>query len=119
MGCLLGALGRGRDVLGLDRAAGGDAVFAGLKRRLPAHAKVSWRQKICAACAAHAGLGQASLVLYDVSTLYSETDEGRWVASRAARRSDGWTRESPSACSAGVLVQTPLRPHLWCYGARR
>ena len=31
---------------------------------------------ISAACAAHAGLGPASLVLYDVSTLYFETDEG-------------------------------------------
>ena len=29
-----------------------------------------------AACAAHAGLGPASLVLYDVSTLYFETDAG-------------------------------------------
>jgi hypothetical protein len=31
---------------------------------------------LSAACAAHAGLGPASLVLYDVSTLYFETDEG-------------------------------------------
>ena len=29
-----------------------------------------------AACAAHAGLGPASLVLYDVTTLYFETDAG-------------------------------------------
>jgi transposase len=29
-----------------------------------------------AACATHAGLGPASLVLYDVSTLYFETDAG-------------------------------------------
>ena len=29
-----------------------------------------------AACAAHAGLGPAGLVLYDVSTLYFETDAG-------------------------------------------
>ena len=71
MGFLLNALSRARDVLSLDRAAGGDAVFAGLKRQLLAHAKVSWRQKISAACAAHAGPGQASLVLHDVSTLYS------------------------------------------------
>jgi hypothetical protein len=150
MGCLLDALSRACDVLGLDRAAAGDAVFAGLvlarmiepvskrdslrvleeagvapvsyatlKRRLPAHAKVSWRQKISAACAAHAGLGQASLVSSDVSTLYSEADEGRRVASRVTRRSGDWTRKSPSACSAEGLVQTPLRPHLWCYGARR
>jgi transposase len=35
-----------------------------------------WRKEISAACAAHAGLGPASLVLYDVSTLYFETDVG-------------------------------------------
>jgi hypothetical protein len=43
--------------------------YATLKRRLPVYAKQAWRQKISAACAAHAGLGPASLVLYDVSTL--------------------------------------------------
>jgi Transposase DDE domain len=48
--------------------------YATLKRRLPVYAKQAWRQKISAACAAHAGLGPASLVLYDVSTLYFETD---------------------------------------------
>ena len=31
---------------------------------------------MAAACAAHAALGPASLVLYDVSTLYFETDTG-------------------------------------------
>jgi hypothetical protein len=45
-----------------------------VKRRLPVYAKPSWRQGLAAACAAHAGLGPASLVLYDVSTLYFETD---------------------------------------------
>jgi len=50
--------------------------YATLKRRLPLFAKDSWRQGLAAACAAHARLGSASLVLYDVSTLYFETDEG-------------------------------------------
>ncbi len=50
--------------------------YATLKRRLPAYAKEAFRQEISAACAAHAGLGPASLVLYDVSTPYFETDEG-------------------------------------------
>jgi hypothetical protein len=50
--------------------------YATLKRRPPAYAKDSWRRKISAACAAHAGLGRASLVLYDVSVLFFETDEG-------------------------------------------
>src|SRR6516225_4548725 len=107
MGCLLDALCRAYDVLGLGAANGGDEVFrdlvlariiepvskldslrvleeagvapasyATLKRRLPVYAKDSWRQKISVACAAHAGLGPASLVLFDVSTLYFETDAG-------------------------------------------
>lgn len=47
-----------------------------LKRRLPAYAQPSWRQALAAACAARCALGPASLVLYDVSTLYFETDAG-------------------------------------------
>lgn len=50
--------------------------YATLKRRLPAFAKESWRQSLAGACAAHARLGPASLVLYDVSTLYFEIDAG-------------------------------------------
>jgi hypothetical protein len=107
MGCLLDALTRAYDVLGLGAAAGGDEVFRGLVlariiepaskldslrvlqeagvaapsyrtvlRRLPAYAKEAFRQELSAACAAHARLGPASLVLYDVSTLYFETDQG-------------------------------------------
>ena len=45
-------------------------------RRLPIFAKPAVRQALSAACAARAGLGPASLVLYDVSTLYFETDTG-------------------------------------------
>lgn len=43
-------------------------------RHLPEFAKPAVRQQLSAACAARAGLGPASLVLYDVSTLYFETD---------------------------------------------
>jgi hypothetical protein len=50
--------------------------YATLKRRLPGYAKPAWRDKLAAACAARAGLGPASLVLYDESTLYFETDAG-------------------------------------------
>jgi hypothetical protein len=45
-------------------------------RRLPAYATPEWRQALAAACADHVGLGPATLVLYDVTTLYFETDEG-------------------------------------------
>lgn len=101
------ALCRAYDLLGFDKATGGDEVFralvlariieptskldalrvleeagvdapsyATLKRRLPRYGKPLWRKDISAACAAHAALGPASLVLYDVSTLYFETDQG-------------------------------------------
>ena len=107
MAHLWDGLAHGYRVLGLDRAAGGDEVFAQLVlariieptskldsarvleeagisapsyrtllRRLPEYAKQAWRQRLSAACAGHAGLGRASLVLYDCSTLYFETDAG-------------------------------------------
>jgi Transposase DDE domain len=50
------------------------ASYATIKRRLPAYAKSAWRKSLATACAAHARLGPASLVLFDVSTLYFETD---------------------------------------------
>jgi Transposase DDE domain len=52
------------------------ASYRTIKRRLPLIAKPEVRQALSAACAAHAGLGPASLVLYDVSSLYFETDAG-------------------------------------------
>ncbi len=60
----------------LEEAGLAGPSYATLKRRLPAYAKDAFRQELSAACAAHARLGGASLVLYDVSTLYFETDEG-------------------------------------------
>jgi Transposase DDE domain len=99
------ALSRAYEVLGFDKAAGGDEVFRQLvlariieptskadslrvleetgvaavscptvNRRLPVFAKAAFRQALSRACADHAALGPASLVLYDVSTLYFETD---------------------------------------------
>ena len=47
-----------------------------VERHLPNYATPGWRHALSAACAAHARLGPASLVLYDVSTLHFETDAG-------------------------------------------
>jgi len=52
------------------------AAYRTLKRRLPIFAKPEFRQALSTACAAHAQLGPASLVLYDVTTLHFETDAG-------------------------------------------
>jgi hypothetical protein len=60
----------------LEEAGMSPPSYRTITRRLPVFAQASWRQRLAAACAAQAGLGPASLVLYDVSTLYFETDTG-------------------------------------------
>jgi hypothetical protein len=60
----------------LDEAGVTPASYRTLKRRLPTYAEEEWRQRLSEACAAHTRLGPASLVLYDVSTLYFETGQG-------------------------------------------
>lgn len=65
------------DALRVLEETGVDSVsYRTLTRRLPRYGKPLWRKDISAACAVHAALGPASLVLYDVSTLYFETDTG-------------------------------------------
>jgi hypothetical protein len=60
----------------LEEAGVTPAPYRTVTRRLRVFAEDPWRQQISAACAAHASLGPASLVLYDCSTSYFETDEG-------------------------------------------
>ena len=60
----------------LEEAGVVPASYPTICRRLRTYARDSWRAGLSAACAVHAGLGPASLVLYDVSTLYFETDAG-------------------------------------------
>jgi hypothetical protein len=66
-----------QDSLRVLAEVGVDAVsYPTLNRHLRGYAAEGFRRKLAAACAAHAKLGPASLVLYDVSTLYLETDAG-------------------------------------------
>jgi len=60
----------------LEEAGIAPLSYRTMLRRLPVYAQEAFRQELSAACAAHAKLGPASLVLYDVSTLYFETDQG-------------------------------------------
>jgi hypothetical protein len=60
----------------LDEAGVSPVSYPALNRRLPAYAQEEWQRRLSAAGAAHAKLGPASLVLYDVSTLFFETDQG-------------------------------------------
>ena len=47
-----------------------------VKRRLPGYAKPEWRNRLSRACAGAAQLGPSALILYDVTTLWFETDTG-------------------------------------------
>jgi hypothetical protein len=60
----------------LEEAGAPAPSYPTLSRRLPAWAKETWRQGLSEACTAHARLGPASPVLYDVTTLYFEADQG-------------------------------------------
>jgi hypothetical protein len=80
----------------------GAASYRTVKRRLPVIAKSAVRQALSAACAAHAGLGPASLVLFGVSTLYFETDTG-----------DGF-REPGFSNYADLRIMPMLRQKLLC-----
>jgi hypothetical protein len=78
-----GAGGGGRDAGSVtDR----DAAAARLRGRLLAGSKIS------AACAAHAGLGAASLVLYDCSTVYLQTDQRDGFSQSGFSKEPGWSR---------------------------
>ncbi|MFZ2501352.1 MAG: IS1634 family transposase [Nocardioides sp.] len=59
----------------LEEVGIASASYPTMKRRLPVYATNSWRRGLAAACAKRAALGPASLVLYDVTTLYFETDK--------------------------------------------
>jgi len=60
----------------LEEVGVSSSSYRTLTRRLPDYAAESWRRSLAAACAKRAALGPASLVLYDVSTLYFETHQG-------------------------------------------
>ena len=47
-----------------------------VKRRLPGYAKQEWRDRLSGICAAAAQLGPSALILYDVTTLWFDTDTG-------------------------------------------
>jgi hypothetical protein len=60
----------------LEEAGAVAPSYRTIERRLPVYAQPESRRRLSAACAAHVKLGRASLVLYDVSTLYFEINEG-------------------------------------------
>ena len=65
-----------RNVLVIDDRDARVAVSLSVKRRLPGYAKPEWRNRLSGACAAAAQIGPLALVLYDVTTLWFDTDTG-------------------------------------------
>lgn len=73
--------------------------YATVKRRLAVYAEPAWRQQIASACAAHVGLGPATLVLYDVSTLYFERLMlGTGSGNPDTANNAAWNPRSPLGC---------------------
>ncbi|MGJ9471688.1 IS1634 family transposase, partial [Actinotignum sp. GS-2025b] len=59
----------------LAEVGAGSASYSTIKRHLPRYAEEEFRDRITATLARHAGIGPGVLVLYDVTTLYFETDK--------------------------------------------
>jgi hypothetical protein len=89
---IIDPVGKADSLRVLEEAGVAGPSYATLQRRLPAYAKDAWRQRISAACAAHAGLGPASLVLYDVSTSTSRPTRVTGSVRAGFRRSGSWNR---------------------------
>lgn len=60
----------------LEEAGVRAASYPTIKRRLPGYATEEFRSALSGACAARAELGPTALCLYDVTTLWFETDAG-------------------------------------------
>ena len=60
----------------LEEAGAATASYSTVKRRLPGYATSEFRNGLSGACAARADLGPSALLLYDVTTLWFETDTG-------------------------------------------
>ncbi len=58
-----------------------------------------WRARLSRACAGHVHLGPTTLLLYDVTTLYFETDTATGSANPGSPRNGAWNHRSRSGCS--------------------
>ena len=83
----------------LEEAGLAASSYATLNRRLPEYAKRGWRQKLSAACAAHARLGGRAWSCMTCPPCISRLTRAMGSGSRGFPRNRGWTRRSPSACS--------------------
>ena len=90
----------------LDEVGIRPVSYRTVERRLPVYATEAWQQQLAAACARRAALGPASLVLFDVSTLYFETDKADGF------REPGFSKERrlDPQITIGLLTDAAGRP---------
>lgn len=60
----------------LKEAGAASASYATINKNFPSFAAEDFRDRIISVCANYDGIGPSSLVLYDVTTLFFESDEG-------------------------------------------
>jgi len=80
-----------------------DGVVSALTRHPAVVRRTDLRRALSKTCAAQAALGPASLVLYDVSTLYFETDKADGFREPGFSKERRLEPQSPSGC-------LPMRP---------
>ena len=83
----------------LEEAGVQPASYPTVKRRLPGYATAEFRKALSGGFAARADLGPSALLLYDVTTLWFETDEGDGFREPGFPSSVAWNHRSPSGCS--------------------
>jgi hypothetical protein len=91
----------------LEEAGVAPPSYRTIERRLSVYAEEVRRQRLTAACAAHARLGPASLVLYDVSTLPSA---GGWRPGPAGPSGNSSRPPAATAPSGSRPDSTPSPP---------
>jgi hypothetical protein len=99
----------------LEEAGAAGVAYRTLKRRLQAYAEDAWRQKLSAACAAHARLNRASLVLYDVSVRHEAlvvrvgVRDHHHGPGRSQGREAGGSLTGETSGRAGAALTKPCR----------
>ena len=96
---IIGRAGKATRLRVLEETGVAPPSYRTVNRRLPVYAKEPWRRALSAACAAHAGLGPATLVLSELlDAVFQRPMPVMGSVSRGFLRSGGWNRRSRSGC---------------------
>ena len=97
----------------LEEAGIDPPSYQTMNRRLPVFATDRWRQRLAAACAAHARLGPASLVLFDVSVRHEALVVRVEVRDHHRGPGRSWGREAGGSLTGettGRVGAAPTKP---------